>query len=64
VSGAGVPFFRVYRHEVAKDEVEITNAGKDWFCFAGLWRPMSTGGEAFTLLTTDPSPDVAPIPVR
>jgi len=31
------------------------------FCFAGLWRPTSTGGEAFTLLTTDPSPDVAPI---
>ena len=35
-------------------------AGEDWFCFAGLWRPMSMGGEAFTLLT-DPSPDVAPI---
>ena len=30
-------------------------------CFAGLWRPMAAGGEAFTLLTTDPSPDVAPI---
>ena len=35
--------------------------GEDWFCFAGLWRSMAAGGEAFTLLTTDPSPDVAPI---
>ena len=27
----------------------------------GLWRPMPQGGEAFTLLTTAPGPDVAPI---
>jgi putative SOS response-associated peptidase YedK len=33
-----------------------------WFCFAGLWRPMPGGaGEAFTLLTTETGPDVAPI---
>jgi putative SOS response-associated peptidase YedK len=31
------------------------------FCFAGLWRPMPEGGAAFTLLTTEPGPDVAPI---
>jgi putative SOS response-associated peptidase YedK len=36
-------------------------ADEDWFCFAGLWRPMPRGGEAFTLLTTEPGPDVAPI---
>src|SRR6478752_1207908 len=37
-------------------------AGEDWFCFAGLWRPMPEGqGAAFTLLTTEPGPDVAPI---
>jgi putative SOS response-associated peptidase YedK len=60
VSGAGVPFFRIYRHEIAKDEVEIHKVDEDWFCFAGLWRSMPRG-EAFTLLTTDPSPDVAPI---
>jgi putative SOS response-associated peptidase YedK len=30
-------------------------------CFAGLWRPMPDGGAAFTLLTTEPGPDVAPI---
>jgi putative SOS response-associated peptidase YedK len=29
---------------------------------AGLWRPMPDGaGDAFTLLTTEPGPDVAPI---
>jgi putative SOS response-associated peptidase YedK len=38
-----------------------TKAGENWFCFAGLWRPMPDGsGEAFTLLTTEPGPDVAP----
>ena len=40
---------------------KFTKAGEDWFCFAGLWRPMAAGGDAFTLLTTDPSPDVVPI---
>ena len=35
---------------------------EDWFCFAGLWRPMPDGGgDAFTILTTEPGPDVAPI---
>jgi putative SOS response-associated peptidase YedK len=44
-----------------KSKWKFTKAGKDWFCFAGLWRPMPVGaGEAFTLLTTEPSPDVAP----
>jgi putative SOS response-associated peptidase YedK len=41
--------------------MEIHEVGADWFCFASLWRPMAAGGEAFTLLTTAPSPDVAPI---
>ena len=36
-------------------------AGEDWFCFSGLWRPMPEGGEAFTLLTSEAGPDVAPI---
>ena len=40
---------------------KIKKAGEDWLCFAGLWRPMPAGGEAFTLLTTEPGPDVAPI---
>ena len=44
-----------------KQKWKFTKAGEDWFCFAGLWRPMPQGGEAFTLLTTAPGPDVAPI---
>ena len=44
-----------------KSKWKFTKAGDDWFCFAGLWRPMPEGGEAFTLLTTEPGPDVAPI---
>lgn len=31
---------------------------------AGLVRPMPTGGEAFTMLTTEPGPDVSPYHVR
>jgi putative SOS response-associated peptidase YedK len=44
-----------------KTKWKFTKVGEPWFCFAGLWRPMPEGGAAFTLLTTDPSPDVAPI---
>jgi putative SOS response-associated peptidase YedK len=44
-----------------KAKWKFTKAGEDWFCFAGLWRPMAAGSEAFTLLTTEPSQDVAPI---
>jgi putative SOS response-associated peptidase YedK len=45
-----------------KTKWKFTKAGDDWFCFAGLWRPMPDGsGEAFTILTTQPGPDVAPI---
>jgi len=44
-----------------KTKWKFTKAGEPWFCFAGLWRHMPAGAEAFTLLTTDPSADVAPI---
>ena len=45
-----------------KSKWRFTKAGEDWFCFAGLWRPAtSETPEAFTLLTTAPGPDVAPI---
>jgi putative SOS response-associated peptidase YedK len=44
-----------------KTKWKFTKIGEDWFCFAGIWRPIPTGGGAFTLLTTDPSEDVAPI---
>jgi putative SOS response-associated peptidase YedK len=45
-----------------KTKWRFTRAGEDWFCFAGLWRPLPDGsGNAFTILTTAPGPDVAPI---
>lgn len=43
-----------------KDKWLFEWAGADWFCIAGLWRADATVGEAFTMLTTDPGPDVAP----
>jgi putative SOS response-associated peptidase YedK len=55
-------FFEFTGMKSPKSKWKFTKAGEDWFCFAGLWRPMPDGaGDAFTLLTTDPGPDVAPI---
>ena len=54
-------FFEFTGTKSPKTKWKFTKIGEDWFCFAGLWRPMATDGEAFTLLTTDPSPDVAPM---
>ncbi|MEA3065274.1 MAG: hypothetical protein QOJ27_1726 [Sphingomonadales bacterium] len=47
------------RADKRKDRWRFTVAGRDWFCIAGLWRT-SESGEAFTMLTTEPGPDVAP----
>lgn len=38
----------------------FTKRGEPWFCIAGLWRSTPDVGEAFTMLTTEPGPDVAP----
>jgi putative SOS response-associated peptidase YedK len=55
-------FFEFTGAKSPKSKWKFTKAGEEWFCFAGLWRPMPDGaGEAFTLLTTEPGPDVAPI---
>lgn len=43
-----------------KDKWLFTKADEDWFCIAGLWRATPDVGEAYTLLTTEPGPDVAP----
>jgi putative SOS response-associated peptidase YedK len=43
-----------------KDKWLFTKKDEPWFCIAGLWRSTPEVGEAFTLLTTEPSPDVAP----
>jgi putative SOS response-associated peptidase YedK len=38
----------------------FTLADADWFCIAGIWRKAEAIGEAFTMLTTEPGPDVKP----
>jgi putative SOS response-associated peptidase YedK len=43
-----------------KDKWLFTKAGEPWFCIAGITRPAGPFGEAFTMLTTEPGPDVAP----
>lgn len=43
-----------------KDKWLFTVKGQQWFCIAGIWRANSHVGEAFTMLTMPPGPDVAP----
>ena len=38
----------------------FTLKGEPWFAIAGLWRTNADVGEAFTMLTAPPGPDVAP----
>jgi putative SOS response-associated peptidase YedK len=47
-----------------KDKWRFTKQGEDWFCIAGLWRPVAGSPGAFTMLTCPPGPDVAPIHKR
>ncbi|MBV8888487.1 MAG: SOS response-associated peptidase [Alphaproteobacteria bacterium] len=54
-------FFEFTGSKSPKSKWKFTKAGEDWFCFCGLWRPLPQGAAAFTLLTTEPGPDVAPI---
>ena len=43
-----------------KDKWLFTKKGEPLFCIAGIWRPHPQVGEAFTMLTLEPGPDVAP----
>jgi len=43
-----------------KDKWLFTLSGEPWFCIAGLWRDEPEVGEAYTMLTCPPGPDVAP----
>jgi len=54
-------FFEFTGARAPKSKWKFTKTGEDWFCFAELWRPMPDGGDAFTMLTMAPGPDVAPI---
>ncbi|HYI40320.1 MAG TPA: SOS response-associated peptidase [Allosphingosinicella sp.] len=47
------------RADKRKDRWRFTMPGHNWFSIAGLWRT-TDAGEAFTMLTTEPGPDVAP----
>jgi len=48
------------RADKRKDKWLFTVAGESWFGIAGLWRAAEGVGEAFTMLTVPPGPDVAP----
>lgn len=55
-------FFEFTGAKSPKYKWRFTKTGEDWFCLAGLWRPPSGNApEAFTILTTEPGPDVAQI---
>ena len=43
-----------------KDKWLFTKTGEPWFCVAGIWRTDKEVGEAFTMLTMPPGPDIAP----
>jgi putative SOS response-associated peptidase YedK len=43
-----------------KDKWLFTKTGEPWFCIAGIWRSVKDAGEAFTILTMPPGPDIAP----
>lgn len=43
-----------------KDKWSFSKVGEAWFGIAGLWKADPTVGQAFTMLTTEPGPDVAP----
>lgn len=43
-----------------KDKWLFTKKDEPIFCIAGIWRNTSEVGEAFTMLTMEPRPDIAP----
>jgi len=43
-----------------KDKWLFTKRDEPIFCIAGIWRSLPQVGEAFTMLTMPPGPDVAP----
>lgn len=53
-------FYEFTGNRSPKTRWRFTEAGQPWFCLAGLWRRYPDGSERFTLLTTEPGPDMAP----
>lgn len=54
-------FYEFTGNRSPKDKWRFTKSGEDWFCIAGLWRPVKGAAPAFTMLTCEPGPNVAPI---
>ena len=54
-------FYEFTGEQSPKSKWRFTKAGEEWFCIAGLWRPVKGSSPAFTMLTCEPGPDVAPI---
>jgi putative SOS response-associated peptidase YedK len=54
-------FYEFTGKKPPKDKWRFTKPPEDWFCIAGLWRPVPDTPGAFTMLTCEPGPDVAPI---
>ena len=50
----------VNRKKKRKGKWLFTKTGEPWFCVAGIWRTDKRVGEAFTMLTMPPGPDIAP----
>lgn len=58
-------FYEFKGRKAPKEKWKFTLGGESWFCFAGLWSEATmVAPESFTLLTTEPGPDVAPIHSR
>jgi putative SOS response-associated peptidase YedK len=53
-------FYEYTGNTTPKTRWRFTETGQPWFCLAGLWRRYPGGEERFTLLTTEPGPDMAP----
>jgi putative SOS response-associated peptidase YedK len=53
-------FFEFTGSKYPKTKHRFTLPGHRWFALAGIWRA-GLDGEAFTMLTTEPGPDVAPV---
>jgi putative SOS response-associated peptidase YedK len=56
-------FFEFTGARYPKTRWRFSEAGRPWFCLAGLWRAYQTAegpSDRFTLLTTAPGPDMAP----
>lgn len=47
------------RKKKRKDKWLFTMRDAPWFCIAGIWRDNKDVGEAFTMLTMPPGPDIA-----